>query len=267
MRIRAQWVVPCVQAASVWPVWLWLAGRLKSSEHAFCMTTAIAGVAFIVLRERKKYQAEELSLPLIYTAVVLMSLYVVLTFFTPTFISAFPAIVCTALLSVASCVPISVIPVSVWGLVLLILPTVPVLQEFVGYPMRVIATYIAASLLSLQGLSIHVRGVGLGLGTETVLVDAACSGIRMLWTMAFVCFLLSGLYRLRWSSLIVACGVTALLVLIANAIRVTALFYIEAGLAPFRGDLFHAGIGLVIFVLAVLVQIGGIRWLASRQNA
>jgi exosortase/archaeosortase family protein len=92
----------------------------------------------------------------------------------------------------------------------------------------------------------------------------------MLWTASYLMFTLTCLYGLnRWKT----AGATllaGLAVLVGNALRAAALFYIEAGLvvAPAWA---HTGIGLVVFVCLALSISGSIyalqQWPAAPPQA
>ncbi len=265
-RLESPRVMLGIQALSIWPIWLWLARRLGHPEHAACMVAAASGLIFLLLHTKKSGPAEGNRPYIVFTSIGLMLLYVVLLTFTPTFIAAFPAILCTVMLAAATRGPLTRTPPAIWGLALLLLPTVPVLQEVVGYPLRIVASHIGALMLNLTGSPVQVHGVALVLGKSTVLVDAACSGVRMLWSMGFVCFLVGGLRGLKLPALLAASALALVLVVLANAMRVASLFYLETDILPGFAALPHAGVGIVVFTLAIVGQIGGIEWLASRQQ-
>ena len=70
------------------------------------------------------------------------------------------------------------------GLALLGLPMAASLQFYLGYPMRVASGAVALVLLRLSGIPVVREGVYLRWGGELVMIDAPCSGIRMLWAGA-----------------------------------------------------------------------------------
>ena len=67
------------------------------------------------------------------------------------------------------------------GLGLLGLPMASSLQFYLGYPLRVASGAVALVLLRLGGVAVDREGVYLRAGGELVMIDAPCSGMRMLW--------------------------------------------------------------------------------------
>mgnify|MGYP001354366258 CR=1 FL=1 len=148
------------------------------------------------------------------------------------------------------------------GLLLLSLPVVATAQFYLGFPLRALTAACSVPLLHLFGYEVTRQGTALRWAGETVLVDAPCSGIQMLWTGLFAACVLAAvrglggrgtLRLLRWASVTVA---------VANLLRCVALFLIEVRLgAPVRWQ--HEGIGLVLFGAAL----GSVAWMAGRKRS
>lgn len=145
----------------------------------------------------------------------------------------------------------------VYGLALLSLPLLASLQFYLGYPLRLLITRGAALLLHVSGVPVTPAGTALQLGTRTVLVDAACSGVQMLWVSTYLSCCLLLWFRLHGFRAWLLLMASLLLVVLANLSRAVTLFYSESGLFPaFAG--FHTLTGLFIFALltAGLVSLG-----------
>ena len=150
------------------------------------------------------------------------------------------------------------------GLAALSLPLLASLQFFFGYPMRALTAHATVPLLRLSGQAVEAQGAVLQLGTAQIWVDAPCSGVRMLWTGAWLAATLMCWLELRWLRAL-ALGATALVgVLLANVSRAAAVFYLEADiiLAP---AWVHDGVGLVVFAALAFVLVALARWLSSTQ--
>ncbi len=136
------------------------------------------------------------------------------------------------------------------GLMLLSLPLVSSLQFYLGYPLRVFTAWASTVLLGLIGLDLQRQGTALLWQGHTILVDAPCSGVRMLWVgLVLTCILC---YRLQVSErqvLRYLCTGTAIVVL-ANSLRASALFLREIASHPLPAWT-HEGIGVLAFVTAV----------------
>ena len=152
------------------------------------------------------------------------------------------------------------------GLALLGLPMAASLQFYLGYPMRVASGSIALVLLRLSGVPVVREGVYLRWGSELVMIDAPCSGIRMLWAGLLLGCCLAAVYRMRARASLLAVAAAAVLALLGNAVRTTALFWADAGslagvaLPPAA----HEGIGIVAFAAAAVALIAIARRLAKQ---
>ncbi len=155
------------------------------------------------------------------------------------------------------------------GLALLGLPMAASLQFYLGYPMRVASGSIALVLLRLSGIPVVREGVYLRWGSELVMIDAPCSGIRMLWAGLLLGCCLAALYRMRARASLLAVAAAAVLALLGNALRTTALFWADTGslagvaLPPAA----HEGIGIVAFAAAAVALIAIARCLSTRRFA
>ncbi|HEU5081233.1 MAG TPA: archaeosortase/exosortase family protein [Opitutaceae bacterium] len=137
-----------------------------------------------------------------------------------------------------------------WGtLCVLSLPWLATVQFFLGYPLRVAITWVAAAGLNVFGLGVHAEATVLMAQGERVLIDAPCSGIQMGWTLAFFAAVLANVgsfgaretWRLlRWASA---------LVFAANTLRAMALFLLEIRFHVSE-EWVHNAVGLACFAFA-----------------
>jgi exosortase/archaeosortase family protein len=154
------------------------------------------------------------------------------------------------------------------GLALLGLPMTASLQFYLGYPMRAASGAIALVLLRLGGVPVTREGVYLRWGEDLVMIDAPCSGIRMLWAALLLGCCLAALYRMSARASFAAVAAAAALALLGNALRTTALFWADTGsvsgvaLPSFA----HEGIGIVAFASAALALIAIARRLAKQKG-
>jgi exosortase/archaeosortase family protein len=138
---------------------------------------------------------------------------------------------------------------SVALLPLLSLPLLATADFYLGYPLRLLVAEGSGILLRIFGWPVEVSGVGLTWEGRQVLVDAPCSGLKMLWFGAWMTLVAGGLCRLKWIPL-VRLSLTALLLLIGlNIVRATVLFFPESGLLALSSG-WHEAIGGVFFLLA-----------------
>ncbi len=141
-------------------------------------------------------------------------------------------------------------PLAWWSLLVLSLPLIASLQFYLGYPLRWVTTALSVPLLRLGGLQVSASATTLHWAGETVIVDAPCSGIHMLWTGLFLAATLACWQRLDLRATFKLLQRASLTIFAANVLRATALFCVESGLWP-SPPWMHEGVGLVLFALAV----------------
>jgi exosortase/archaeosortase family protein len=147
------------------------------------------------------------------------------------------------------------------ALLLLALPVIASLQFYLGYPLRTLAAHATAPLLGVAGLDVSAAGASLLYQGTTVLIDAPCAGIGMLWIGSYTAALLSYLARAGAARTALNAGAAALLVLVANVVRNAALFFPEAGLVRWPAWT-HEAIGLATLALAIVPIV----FLSSRSS-
>jgi exosortase/archaeosortase family protein len=137
------------------------------------------------------------------------------------------------------------------ALLLLALPIIASLQFYLGYPLRAFTAHASTVLLALSGIDASADGAAILHQGTTVLVDAPCAGVGMLWVGSYTAALLSYLNRATATRTALNAGAAALLVLAANVARNTALFFPEAGLVHWPAWS-HEAVGLGALALAIV---------------
>ena len=138
------------------------------------------------------------------------------------------------------------------GLLALSLPVIASVQFYLGYPLRVLAAEASAMALRALDFAVTREGSLLHWRGETIMVDTPCGGVHMLWVGFYLAASLaiwSRLGNLRALGLFAA---TLVLVIGANVIRATALFFKESGIIALPGWT-HAGIGALLFGAAAFI--------------
>jgi exosortase/archaeosortase family protein len=138
------------------------------------------------------------------------------------------------------------------GLLVLSLPVMATAQFYAGYPLRVLTAELGRPLLWLAGVATERSGVVLSWAGGEVVVDAPCSGVRMLWVGAA---LACGLAAWRRAGVGKTAGLLVLGlggVLVGNAVRAAVLFLTESGVWP-NASWVHETVGAVIFGAVAMV--------------
>ena len=153
------------------------------------------------------------------------------------------------------------------GLLVLSLPVMATAQFYAGYPLRVVTAELGRPLLWLAGVATERRGVLLSWSGGEVIVDAPCSGVRMLWMGAVLGCVLAAWRRLRAGRTVLLIAAALAGVLGANALRAAALFLTESGVWPDAAWV-HEGAGAVAFGgVAVGLWVLAARWARGRERS
>lgn len=246
--------------ATFWPVWIWYGQRVGDQSDEPLGIVALITLIYLLARQHAK-KADQVPTSL--TALTAMvALYGTSLLMAPKLISAALALIAIGiglhrLLNYR-------LNNGHWSLLLLSLPLVASLNFYLGYPLRLVVAQCAVSLLSINGFPVSAEGTSLLWHNQLVEIDAPCSGIKMLWAALY---LAAVQLSLRKSSLIQALlylTFAATAAVLANVLRVTSLFYLEAGIitapaalpqsiAAHFENAVHTGTGITAFLLVALI--------------
>ena len=249
-----------LQALAFWSVWHWYVARAVYSWDQPWGVLALAAAIVFVVTSRKPWPQIQRSL--LWPAILVM-------FYAATYMSFAPlaraTVAFTALAATTSSLRFgkSFHP-GLFGLVYLSLPTLPTLQFFGGYPLRVVVADLTAPILRMSGFAVIPEGTCLNWAGQLIWIDAPCSGIKMLWVGLFLTFLVLCLYELPLLKTLLLLPLVGIVIMAANVFRAVALFYLEAGVLtmPLWG---HEYAGVIAFVLEA-VGIVSIVLLLRRRN-
>ena len=257
------WIGVLAWALACWPLVIWYAYRvLIVSDQAWL---ALAPAAAALLAIRGGFASESnVAFARWLPSAGLMGLYAAATPFMPMTLRAVPALL--ALLFMPGPWRRGLWPdPAVAGLCLIGLPAVTMLQFYFGFPLQLAAAGLAVPILKMAGFAVVREGALLTLNGNGVGVDAACSGIRMGWAALFLALALAGLSGLGWRRTAAAAAGALALILAVNALRVAALFGIDAfGLGG--RPVLHAGVGVVLFLALAAAILAWVRRLGRRPS-
>jgi exosortase/archaeosortase family protein len=229
------WTRLAVLAAAIWPVWCWIFARASRDSGDAWALLSLATAAALLWRDRANVGRWRL-------AIALMLIYAVSFPFVPPLAHALIAMSALG----AACGSLSIT-----GLFLLAVPLVPTLNFYLGYPLRVVVGEAASVLLRLNGFAVVREGATLIWNGQQISIDAPCSGVKMLWTGMYLSCTLAALQRLGALRTVMLGALAFAIVMIANVLRATALFYVESGVVA-QAQSAHESIGVVVFVLAAI---------------
>ncbi len=240
--------------AALWPVWMWFAaGTVDGSNDSAGLLAAVAAIAIVLRAPPRPAVRWPLLLPTICIALYLAAANAGVA------LSSRALIAALALASLASaCRMGKRLDVALLALCVLALPMAATLQFYFGYPLRVAAGNLSVLLLQMNGLAVVREGAMLAWDGKLVSIDAPCSGLKMLWAGLFLACALAAAVQLSAARTLGAAAMAALVVVAANAVRASALFYSETGLVHLPAWA-HGGMGVVCFIGAALAILLGVR--------
>ncbi len=241
---HAVWLLAGLLAA-LWPHWIYIARRLVDGSDEPWGVLALLTLAILLIRDRAL-----LAQPNRRTLVASGALAVIAAAadrVLPDLAAAALAMLAVGLfLTHALRRPATALVI----LLLLTLPVIASLQFYLGYPLRLVVAHASTGLLGLAGFDAVATGASIVHDGTTVLIDAPCAGIGMLWLGSYVAALLSYLHGADPLATARNGAVAAILVLLANIGRNTVLFFPEAGLVQWP-SWSHEVVGLAAFAAAM----------------
>lgn len=251
--IKTPGLVLTAHALAFWPVWRWyLARTMDGSDEPWGLAALIAALALTWPFDRRlRLDDRE---PLLIAAIGLTLIYAILVPFVPPLIRSIVAMAALGCSWVSITDARQKTPVIV-ALFVLSVPVIASMQFYAGYPLRAITTTGATGLLNAFGMGVEHAGTTMTWQERSVLVDAPCSGIRMLWAGAFLaCLLVAQRAYVSWRGLLMALLLVLPVALAANAIRAALLFLVETRPTP-PPEYVHSLVGVVTFAVAAVALV------------
>lgn len=255
IRLRPDTCLIAAVLVACWPVWQWLWLRFTdASEEPWEIVSLLTALAFVSQASAPASARPRLGLPL-----ALLLLYAAGYAWLPPLpratlaFSAIAATLSTLRFGTRLHLPL-------WGLLLLSLPLIASLNFYLGYPLRVFTGTATAMLLQTNGLAVVRDGALLLWNGQSIAIDAPCSGIKMLWTGGYLCCALAAFQGMRPGRTLLLGLAAFAVVLLANILRASALFYMEAGILPLPPAA-HTGIGIAAFIVTAALIAALAHWL------
>ena len=242
--------------AALWPHWAYMARRMVDGSDEPWGALALLTTLVLLARDRAELQMPTRSALVASAALAVAAATASLVL--PDLVAAAFAMLALGVFVVHALPRRQATPLM--ALLLLALPVIASLQFYLGYPLRAFTAHASALLLGLVAIDASAAGASILHQGTTVLVDAPCAGIGMLWVGSYTAALLSYLHRADAGRTAFNATAAALLVLAANIVRNTALFFPEARLVHWPAWS-HQAIGLGALALAIVPIV----FITSRQ--
>ncbi len=150
----------------------------------------------------------------------------------------------------------SIIP---FGLILMTLPFGSIMDVYIGFPLRLFATDVIASIFNALSLNNVTSSTIITVENSATQIDFSCSGIKGIWSSLIFFFALTWIDNLKISlNWFIALGILLGSIIIANTFRIFSIVYISSVLERSDiADLIHAPLGIIGFAFscALIIQI------------
>jgi exosortase len=142
-----------------------------------------------------------------------------------------------------------------WAFLILMVPIPNLLLQQITFPLQLLASKLATSLLELVGVPVLRQGNVIVLASMPLDVAEACSGIRSLLTLVTLAIMYGYLMETRtWVRVVLACSAVPIAVA-ANSCRIFGTGLLVQYWDPDKAEgFFHLFSGWLIFVVALIMM-------------
>jgi exosortase/archaeosortase family protein len=232
------------------PVWIWYVRRMSDgSDEPWGVLALVTFVAFVAWESRKKTvptNKPNLTFPTLVLFLYAVSYPFIMPICRGILAMTVLALIVSRLYFNRTC------HMGLLGLAVLSLPLIASLQFYLGYPMRVLVGNLAVAMLRMTGYAVVREGVGLLFRNHTVMIDAPCSGVKMLWVGAYLISVLACVWDIGVVKTFIGGMTGVVVIIIGNALRAASLFYTEVGLIDLPGW-GHNAVGMIVFAITAMV--------------
>jgi len=140
---------------------------------------------------------------------------------------------------------------------ILMVPLPSYVMGMVTWNLQIKASSISSALLESLGVPVYQEGVLLRLPNYALEVKQACSGLRSIFALLTLAFIIGLLSEKKWGVRVLLIIATPILALAANIVRIVSTGFIAwrfGGLA--LGESVHTILGITVFLGTVLALLG-----------
>lgn len=254
--LPALWLA--LMAAALWPHGVWMARRMSDGSDDPLGALALAALAGLLFIQRRALRQTPHSGW--FTAALLGVVAATAAHGTLAALAAALLGLLAFAAGALAFLPATVARAPVLGLGVLALPLLASLQFYAGYPLRVLTAELSRWLLQ-SSHAVERSGAALQVDGQLILVDAACSGVQMVWLGYFSACAVALAAGRRDRTFLARLALVGVLVLGGNVLRNTVLVAAQARGWQLPGWA-HDGVGLVVLALVC----SAIGWLMLRPE-
>jgi exosortase/archaeosortase family protein len=235
---------------SLWPSWQWLLQRSIGGVDEPLAPLALVTALLLIISKKREMRLVEITLNNLILPFCLLLAYALASLVAPKTIQLLLALSVVVSLSQALFCKRS-LPLSLWIMVLLAVPSVATLEFYFGFPLRTFVAAGTAAMLNMCGLGVTSKGVQLFYMGKEIVIDSACSGIHMLWVSFYLAMILAYVRKLNTTCTSLLAAASACFAFTGNVMRAEAItiFEMSQWFRPQQQGLFHQGIGVGSFIL------------------
>lgn len=250
MITNQNWLIAGLLVSTIlaaWPQWRWMVYRSSDGSDDPWGIVALLTIVALLLADCKRLRVPNTST--LSMVMVLMMLATAVWGWLPPIVSTGIAMIASTYL-IANIRPRTRTLTPLLSLAVLALPLVASLNFYLGYPLRWFCAQSTGAILSVLGTEVTPEGASLWWNGKTILIDAPCAGIAMLWNGLYLGALFSALNHAKAMRTMLNLSASGVLVVLANVLRNALLFYKESGIVQLP-HWTHEAIGILIFALFV----------------
>jgi exosortase len=157
-----------------------------------------------------------------------------------------------------------------WAFLFLMIPLPAIIFNQIAFPLQLVASQVAGSLLSLFGVPVLREGNVIQLPAMSLEVAQACSGIRSLLSLATLSIIYGYLLESKTLPRLILLIASVPIAIVANSLRVVGSGLLVHYWDPAKGEgFFHTFEGWVIFVLSLgmLFSLHGLILFVERRGS
>lgn len=134
-----------------------------------------------------------------------------------------------------------------------IVPLPPFLNRLFTFKLKLISSSLSIDMMRLWGLSVFGEGNIIDLGVTQLQVVDACSGLRYVYPLLLMGFVLAYLFHKKWWERAIMVVATVPISVFSNALRIAITGYLTTKVSPQAAEsFFHGFSGWLIFMVSLI---------------
>lgn len=155
----------------------------------------------------------------------------------------------------------------VFAACIFLVPVSPDGRYHVAVPLETATAHATQTVCDLLGLYVDRSGNMLSINGVDVTVAEACNGMRMVFTLFMVCYVVAFTARLRPVLRTLLLAASPLVAIVANVVRLVPTVWMFGNTSRAKAERFHDISGWVMTVVAFVVLLASVTWLQRWLDA